>query len=112
MPQGYYTIEQWLKARSGEGSWVAVAHLPFGLSLTAAEAELAKWDKPGFYRLVQMQRVIWAERENGNLRLRKSHATSPQNLDRQRTMFDQAGGKFPVEEVRKARQAQKRAQKQ
>jgi len=104
MPQGYYTIEQWTKEE-----WVAIAHLPFGLSLTAAENALAKLDKPGFYRLVQMQRVIWAEKENGKIRLRKSHATTPEGLDRQRQMFDRAGGRFPVEEVRAHRLAIKKS---
>ena len=50
MPQGYYTIEQWKRPK-----WVAVAVLPFGLSLTAAEQALKRMGKPGFYRLVQTQ---------------------------------------------------------
>jgi hypothetical protein len=102
MPQGYYTIEQW--TRSG---WREVAVLPFGLSLTAAEQGLAQLGKPGFYRLLQMQRVIWAEQDESGLRLRKSHASSPQNLKRLQEMFDRTRGRYPVEEVRAARSKQK-----
>src|SRR4051812_48068152 len=104
MPQGYYTIEQWTPARNGSpAAWVAVLQLPFGKSQTAAEAALEKLGRAGFYRLVQTQRVIWAEQEGGKLRLRKSHAASPAGLEQMRAMFERAGGKFPVEEVRQAR---------
>jgi len=102
MPQGYYTIEQWKKPK-----WVAIAVLPFGLSLTAAEEALAKLGKPGFYRLVQTQRIIWCERDGKGVRLRKSHASSPKNLAEMQKMFDQSGGRFPVEKVRADRQKMK-----
>ena len=106
MPQGYYTIEQWTPGKKGDVSqWRPILHLPFGQSLTAAENALAKLAKPGLYRLVQTQRVIWAEKQEGDLRLRKSHAGSPESLDRIRQMFDRCAGKYPIEEVRKARQA-------
>jgi hypothetical protein len=108
MPQGYYTIEQWAKSKKGaKPEWRAILHLPFGLSLSAAEAALANLGKPGFYRLVHMQRVIWAEKENGTLRLRKSHAGSPQSLDKIRQMFDRCAGRYPLEEVSAARRRQK-----
>jgi hypothetical protein len=111
MPQGYYTIEQWKRPRKGAPpEWVAVLTLPFGATLTDAEQALAELDKPGFYRLVQMQRVIWAEREGGKLRLRKSHAGSPENLDRMRATFQRCGGHYPLEEVREARRKAKRDQ--
>src|SRR5262249_32591234 len=94
--------------------WVAVAQLPFGTSLTAAEKAVEEIGKPGFFRLVQMQRVIWAERVDGGvLKLRKSHAGSPENLDEMRQMFDRCNGKYPLEEVRAARQrARKYASRQ
>jgi hypothetical protein len=38
--------------------------------------------KPGFYREIQMQRVIRAEKVGGKLRLRKWHAGSPESLER------------------------------
>jgi hypothetical protein len=104
MPQGYYTIEQWISGGKGEApQWRPIMHLPFGLSQTAAEDALQKQGKAGLFRLVQMQRLIWAEQEPGGLRLRKSHAGSPESLDRQREMFERCGGKYPVEEVKAAR---------
>jgi len=108
MPQGYYTIEQWERRKnSAAPAWVAVLHLPFGTSLTAAEKAVEKLG-PGFYRVVQIQRVIWAEKEDGKLRLRKSHAGSPESLESMARMFDHCGGVYPVEEVREARQRAKR----
>ena len=102
MPQGYYTIEQWKRPR-----WVAVAVLPFGLSLTAAERELERLGRPGFYRLVQTQRIVWCEREGTGLRLRKSHAGSPESLDEIRQMFERSKGRYPVAEVKEGRRRQK-----
>ena len=108
MPQGYYTIEQW-KQRRG---WAAVAVLPFGLSLTAAERELEQLGKPGLYRLVQTQRIIWCDRDDrGKLRLRKSHASSPKSLKGIEEMFERSGGVYPSAEIRAARLASKRRQK-
>ena len=110
MPQGYYTIEQWTQPKNGrQGNWVAIFHLPFGRSLTDAEHTLEQLGKPGFYRLVQMQRVIWAEEEGGKLRLRKSHAGSPENLDEMRQIFERTGGRYPLEEARAAHQRVKKS---
>ena len=103
MPQGYYTIEQWKRP-----NWVAVAVLPFGLSLTAAERALERLGKPGFYRLVHTQRIIWCEREGSRIRLRKSHTSSPQKLKGMQEMFDRTGGRYPADEVRAARREAKR----
>jgi hypothetical protein len=108
MPQGYYTIEKWTRPKKSTAlEWVAVLHLPFGTSLTAAESAVEQLG-PGFYRVVQMQRAIWAEKEDGKLRLRKSHAGSPESLESMAQMFDRCGGVYPVEEVREARQRFKR----
>jgi hypothetical protein len=105
MPQGYYTIEQWTAEADGApGRWSAVLQLPFGASLTAAEGALEKLGNPGFYRIVQMQRVIWAEKEAGALKLRKSHAGSAAGLDKMRQMFERCGGVYPAAEVRAERQ--------
>jgi len=108
MPQGYYTIEQWKPPQ-----WVAVTPLPFGLSLTQAEQALARHGKPGFYRLVHTQRIIWCERDGSSagMRLRKSHAASPQSLQRMQEMFDRTGGRYPTEEVQAARLTAKRKPK-
>jgi len=104
MPQGYYTIEQWFSA---DGTWRPVATLPFGLSLTAAEKEVEKLHQPGLYRLVQMQRVMWAENDGPSLRLRKSHASSPKSLSSIVEMYDRCAGCYPIEEVRAARRRAK-----
>lgn len=109
MPQGYYTIEQWKRPRkNAPPEWVAILTLPFGKSLTAAEQALAQLGKPGLYRLVHTQRVIWAEPDGNQLRLRKSHAGSPESLDRIRQMFERCDGRYPAEEVREARRRAKR----
>jgi hypothetical protein len=104
MPQGYYTVEQWKPPKRGAPpAGVAILTLPFGETLTAAEQAVQHLGKAGFYRVVQTQRVIWAERAEGKLRLRKSHASSPENLVRLRQMFERCSGRCPVEEVREAR---------
>ncbi len=109
MPQGYYTIEQWKRTRkNAPPEWMAILHLPFGASLTTAENALEKHGKPGLYRVVQTQRVVWVEDEQGQVRLRKSHAGSPEDLDRIRQLFERCGGSYPVEEVREARRKAKR----
>ena len=108
MAQGYYTIEQWAPTRkNARPEWVAVLHLPFGESLTAAEKAIERLGKPGFYRIVQTQRVIWAEQEVTGLRLRKSHAGSPEGLDIMRQTFERTGGRYPIEEAREARRQAK-----
>jgi hypothetical protein len=108
MPQGYYTVERWIGAKKGlAGAWVEVLHLPFGRSLTDAEAAVKDLGTAGLYRIVQMQRVVWAEQEGDDLRLRKSHAGSPENLDEIRQMFERSKGRYPVEEVKEARRQQR-----
>ena len=108
MPQGYCTIEQWTRAKKGSpGAWVEILHLLFGRSLTDAETAVKKLGTPGLYRVVQMQRVVWAEREGDELRMRKSHAASPDGLDEMRQMFERSKGRYPIEEVKEARRRQK-----
>lgn len=108
MPQGYYTIEEWSPPKRGApAQWRAIAHLPLGKSLTAAEHSIEKIGKPGLYRIVQLQRVIWAETERSGLRLRKSHAESPEGLDKIREIFERTGGQYPVQEAREARRRAK-----
>ena len=104
MPQGYYTIEQWTRpTKKAQPTWIAIRRLPFGQSLTAAETAIKNLGNPGLYRLIHTQRIIWAEKAGTNLRLRKSHAGSPESLDQIRQMFERTGGRYPVEEVRAAR---------
>jgi hypothetical protein len=108
MPQGYYTVERWTESRKDtKAEWTAIFHLPFGQSLTAAEKAIEKRNQPGFYRVIHMQRVIWAEKDADKLRLRKSHAGSPESLDSMRQMFERTDGRYPIEEVREARRQAK-----
>jgi hypothetical protein len=104
MPQGYYTIERWTATDGAPGRWSTVLQLPFGVSFTAAESALEKLDRAGFFRIVQMQRVIWAEKHGSAVKLRKSHAASEAGLDRMRAMFERCGGVYPAAEVRAKRQ--------
>ena len=107
MPQGYYWIEQCVRSANNVPQWNEVLHLPFGATLTDAEKALQGLGKAGFYRVVQMQRVIWAEEEDGGLKLRKSHALSPDGLEKMREMFERCSGRYPHEEVRAARRLAK-----
>ena len=70
-------------------------------------AALEKRGEPGLYRVSQMQRCVWAEIENGRLRLHGSHASSPENLARVVEIFERESGRRPVEKARKARAAAK-----
>lgn len=108
MPQGYYLVEQWARpAEDAPAAWVVVLQLPFGATLTAAEEALEKLGQPGFYRVVQMQRVVWAEKEKDGFKLRKSHALSPDGLRKLAEMFERCAGRYPHEEVREARRLSK-----
>ena len=93
MPHGFFTIEQW---RGEKEQWVAVCHLDAGQSVSDALAELERRDKPGYFRIVQTQRMIWAEKIDGKLRLRKWHAGTPDALARGAKAFDRDKGKWPA----------------
>jgi hypothetical protein len=108
MPQGYYVVEQWTRStKDAAAEWIPFLILPFGATLTAAEQALEKLGNPGFYRIVQMQRVIWADQDEGVFKLRKSHANSPHGLKKMQAMFERCGGRYPREEVRAARRLSK-----
>ena len=51
------------------------------------------------FRVVQMQRCVWAEMEGGKLRLHGSHASSPENLAQLVEIFEREGGRRPVEKA-------------
>ena len=70
-------------------------------------AALEKRDEPGLFRVVQMQRCVWAEKEGGKLRLHGSHASSPENLAQIVEIFEREGGRRPVEKARQERAAAK-----
>ncbi|HSU55370.1 MAG TPA: hypothetical protein VLT36_15040 [Candidatus Dormibacteraeota bacterium] len=90
MAHGYFIIEQWRDKK-----WVTVCHVDGDRSVTDALEELERRRRPGFFRVVQMQRMIWAEKKNGKLKLRKWHAITPDTLARTAKAFDRDGGKWP-----------------
>jgi hypothetical protein len=63
-------------------------------SLSGALRELERRNKAGFFRITQMQRMIWAEKIGGKLRLRKWHALDPKTLSRSAAAFDRDRGKW------------------
>jgi hypothetical protein len=64
---------------------------------------LEKRGKPGLYRIVQMQRCVWAELEKGKLRLHGSHASSAKSLAQIVEIYEREGGRRPVEKARRER---------
>ena len=108
MPHGFFTVEQWKRPRPGAPTqWIPIFHLDSYQSLTKAMAALEKRDQTGLYRVVQMQRCVWAEREGGKLRLHGSHASSPESLAQIVEIFEREEGRRPVEKARQARAAVK-----
>jgi hypothetical protein len=97
MPYGFFTIEQWKRpSRGAKPAWVPIAHLDARNKLSDAFQLLEQRNKPGFFRVVQTQRVIWAEMTSGKLHLRKWHSGSPDSLARGAKAFDRDGGRYPV----------------
>src|SRR5437667_11952603 len=108
MPHGFFTVEQWKRSRDNAAArWIPIFHLDSYQSLTKAMAALEKRGEPGLFRVVQMQRCVWAEMEGGKLRLHGSHASSPENLARVVEIFEREGGRRPVEKARQERAAAK-----
>ncbi|HTQ40200.1 MAG TPA: hypothetical protein VMJ32_14330 [Pirellulales bacterium] len=100
MPHGFFNVEQWQCPEKGKaGQWVPVFHLDAYQSLTKAMEKLGKRE-PGLFRIVQMQCCVWAEMENGQLKLHGSHASTPESLARMAKLFDDEGGRRPVEKAR------------
>jgi hypothetical protein len=97
MPHGFFTIEQWKpRKRRGAPEWVAVEHVDADRSLTDVFREIQRRNRPGFYRVIQTQRQVWAEKVNGKLRLRKWHAGSPESLARTADAFVRDKGRWPT----------------
>ena len=102
MPHGFYTIEQWKpRKRGGKAQWVVVAHVNAGASLSDVLQRIEQRDRPGFFRVIQTQRQVWAERVNGELRLRKWHAGSPDELARTAAAFVRDRGRWPAAKSRR-----------
>ena len=102
MPHGFFTVEQW-----NHPHWIPILHLDSYQSLTKVLAALEKRGEPGLFRVMQMQRCVWAEMEGGKLRLHGSHASSPENLAQIVEIFEREGGRRPVEKARQERAAAK-----
>lgn len=90
MAHGFFTIEVWRNKKL-----VTVCHLNARQSVFDALEELERQDKRGYFRIVQTQRMIWAEKFGGKLKLRKWHAGSPEDLLLGPEAFDRNGGKWP-----------------
>jgi hypothetical protein len=108
MPHGFYTVEKWMGSGTGKaGRWKAIIHLDAYQSLAKAIDALGARAKPGLYRVVQTQRCIWAQRDDGVVRLHGSHVVSAAGLARLATLYDREGGRRPVERARRDRIAAK-----
>jgi hypothetical protein len=92
MPHGFLTIEQWNAKRK---QWTSIAHLDAGHSMTEALRKLERRGRAGFFRIIQTQRMVWAEKKDGKMRLRKWHATNPETLARTARAFERDRGKWP-----------------
>src|ERR1051325_1984910 len=101
MPHGFFTVEQWKRLQDGaEPQWTPILHLDSCHSLRKTIEALAKLGQPGLYRITQTQRCIWAEMEQGKLRLHGSHVSSPENLASLAELYEIGGGRRPVEKAR------------
>src|ERR1051325_8210576 len=108
MPHGFFTVEQWKPPQDGASSqWIPILHLDSYQSLSRAVEALERRGEPGLFRVVQMQRCIWAEMEGGKLRLHGSHASSPENLAQMVEVFEAEGGRRPIGKARQQRRAAK-----
>ena len=89
MPFGFFTVEKWMpKTPKRKGLWKAICHLEVGHNLTDAINEIDRRGKPGFFRVIQTQRMIRAEKENGKLHLKALHAGRPQTLARSAKAYE------------------------
>jgi hypothetical protein len=108
MAQGYFTVEQWKRSRDGAlPQWIPILHLDSNQSMTKSMAALEKRGKSGLFRIVQMQRCVWAEMEGGKLRLYGSHASSPEGLEQIVEIYEREGGRRTVKKARQDRAAAK-----
>jgi hypothetical protein len=97
MPHGFFIVEQWKPANRGaRPEWAPVRQFDARHTLTQVMDWIAAEGKPGFYRVLQMQRMIWAEAREGKLRPKKWHAGSAESLERTAAAYTRDGGKHPV----------------
>ena len=95
MPHGFFTVEQWERTRSQDAAqWVPIKHagpirhFDACNTLTGVRARIEAEGRPGFFRVVQTQLMIRAERIHGKLRLERKHAGSPETLERSVQAFE------------------------
>jgi hypothetical protein len=108
MPHGFFTIEQW-SAKGPKPCWKPVLHLDAYQSLSKAIEALEKFGKPGLFRVTQTQRCVWAQVEDGKLRMHGSHVSSLESLAELTKIFEREKGRRPVEKARQERARAKRS---
>lgn len=97
MPHGFFTFEQWNSAsRRKAARWVPIKDFDAYNPLTGVIAWIESEGQPGFFRVVQTQRMIQAERIDGKLCLDRKHAGSLATLERSVQAFERDGGKWPA----------------
>lgn len=111
MPHGFFTVEEWISSGS-KPHWKPILHLDSYQSLNKAIDALNGYGKPGLFRVTQTQRCVWAQVEDGKLRLHRSHVSSPEGLEQLTKIFEEEKGRRPVEKARQERARAKRARKQ
>jgi hypothetical protein len=96
MPHGFFTIERLnTSKRAGKPQWTVVEHLDAGHTLSDAINRIEQRGKAGFFRVIQTQRMIWAEKQNGRLCVDRKHAGRPETLAGAAAAFVRDGGKWP-----------------
>jgi hypothetical protein len=75
MPHGFFTVEQWTSAQEkAVPQWVPILHLDSYQSLSKTVDAMKKRGEPGLFRIADAALYL-AEMEEGELRLRGSHAS-------------------------------------
>ena len=108
VPHGFFTVEQWI-SKGRKPHWKPILHLESHESLSKAIEALEDFGKPGLFRVTQTQRCVWAEMEDGKLRLHGSHVSSWESLAELSKNFEREKGRRPVEKARQDRARAKRS---
>ena len=106
MPYGYFTILSWKGKKAG---WVVREHVAAPATLSDALARLESRGEAGLYKLVQTQRVVWAEKSGGRFQMRKWHCGSFDPTMRLERAFDRDKGVWPVKRASEEARAMRRA---
>jgi hypothetical protein len=112
MSKGFFTIERLSSVTPGAtAQWITVCHLSGDKSVSDAMQQIETSGKPGFFRVIQTVRMVWAEVNNGKMKQRRWHASSPETLQRTAEAFERDGGIWPVERAKKELAASKHKKK-